>query len=172
MIAEKMQTAISEQIGEELASAYLYLSMAGYFESLSLAGMAHWMKMQAVEEMLHAMRFFDHVTGRSGRVSLPAVGQPQRDWDSPLAAFQDAYKHEQYITGRIDALVDLAVAGRDHAAQAMLQWFVTEQIEEEASTSRIADALKRVGGAGEGLLMLDRELALRPMPALTTTPAA
>ena len=170
MIGKTMQDAINEQIKEELGSAYIYLSMAAYFHSEGLDGMAHWMCVQTQEEIMHAMKFFDHITGRDGRVELLAVDQPKIDWSSPLEAFQDAYKHEQYITGRIDDLVKLAAEENDNAAAIMLQWFVSEQVEEEASTSKVAQELEMIGDSGHGLIMLDRELATR-VP-LVTLPAA
>ena len=162
MIGKKMQDAINEQIKEEVGSAYLYLSMAAYFHSKGLDGMAHWMRVQTQEEMMHAMRFFDHVTNRDGKVELLAIDQPKIEWSSPLEAFQDAYKHEQYITGRIDDLVKLAAEENDNAAGIMLQWFVSEQVEEEASTSKVAQELEMIGDSGHGLIMLDRELDTRP----------
>jgi len=161
MINKKINQEFNQQIKEELESAYIYLSMAGYFHSQGLDGMAQWMKAQTVEEMIHAMKFFDHLTERDGRVELLPLGIKKTEWSSPLEAFQDAYKHEQYITGKINDLVKLADDEKDYAANAMLQWFVTEQVEEEASTSKVAHELELVGGKGDGLLMLDRELGQR-----------
>ncbi|MBD3237542.1 MAG: ferritin [Candidatus Eisenbacteria bacterium] len=171
MIPEKIQAAFNEQIREEMESAYIYLSMAAYFESQGLEGMATWMRSQTAEEVAHAMRFFDHISERGGRVSLQGLKQPQAEWNSPLEAFQAAYKHEQYITQKIHELVDLATAERDHPAHAMLQWFVTEQVEEEASTSKIVEQLERIGDSGNGLLMLDRELGRRPIGSGFAPPA-
>jgi ferritin len=168
---DPMFAAINRQIGEEVFSAYLYLAMAGYFESLSLDGMAQWMKAQSVEEIFHALKFFDFISERGGQVELPAIPKPQVTWESPLAAFRAAYEHERFITGRIHALVDLATAGKDHAALAMLQWFVTEQVEEEVTTQKVADTLARIGNSGQGIIMIDRELAARPMPVTRTVPA-
>jgi ferritin len=172
MIKDKMRDALNQQIKEELESAYLYMSMAAWFHSQGLDGMAQWMKSQTVEEINHAMKFFGHITGRDGRVELLPLGIEKTEWSSPLEAFQDAYKHEQYITGKINELVGLAHQENDYAAHAMLQWFVTEQVEEEASTSKVAHELQLVGGKGDGLLMLDRELGQRminipPAPAET-----
>ena len=161
MIGKRVQDAMNEQIKHELESAYLYLSMAAYFESLGAKGMAQWMRAQTQEEVDHAMRFFDHITERDGRVELLALSKPQKDWASPLEAFKAAYEHEQFITGKIDELVRIAAEEGDHAAGIMLQWFVTEQVEEEASTSRVAQMLEQVGDSGTGLLMLDRELGTR-----------
>jgi ferritin len=167
MIGKKMQEAMNQQIKNELESAYLYLSMAAYFHSLGLDGMAQWMRAQTQEEMVHAMKFFDHIKDRDGRVELLDLAQLQKEWDSPLAAFKAAYAHEQFITSKINDLADLAAEESDHAAGILLQWFVTEQIEEEASTSKVAQMLEMVGDSGNGLLMLDRELGTRTftMPA-------
>jgi ferritin len=161
MIGKKMQDAMNEQLKEEMGSAHLYLSVAAYFHSVGLDGMAHWMRVQTQEEMGHVMKFFDHIVGRQGRVELLALDQPKREWSSPLEAFQDAYKHEQYITGRINDLVKLAAEENDNPASAFLQWFVTEQVEEEASTSKIVQILERIGDSGSGLIMLDRGLGER-----------
>lgn len=165
-----MQKAINEQIKEEMGSAYLYLSMASYFHSKGLDGMAHWMRAQTQEEMIHAMKLYDHLVERDGRAKLLALEQPKTEWSSPLEAFQEAYKHEQHITDRINGLVSLAAKESDNAAGIMLQWFVTEQIEEEASTSKVAQDLELAGDSGQGLLMLDRELSTRVPPV--TLPAA
>ena len=170
MIGKKMQDAINEQIKEELGSAYLYLSMEAFFSSKGLDGMAHWMRCQTQEEMMHAMKLYDSVVERDGRVELLALDKPQMDWKSPLAAFQAAYKHEQFITDRINGLVSLANKENDNASAIMLHWFVTEQVEEEASTSKVAQDLEIAGDSGQGILMLDRELGAR-IP-IVTLPAA
>jgi ferritin len=135
--------------------------MSAYFQSINLAGMAHWMRVQAREELAHAMKFYDHVIERGGRVSLQVVDAPAAQWDSPLAAFEDAYRHEQKVTGLINQLVDDAVQSKDHATNAFLQWFVTEQVEEEASVDAIVQKLKLVGGAPGGLFMIDHHLGER-----------
>lgn len=169
MIGKKMQDALNEQIKEELGSAYLYLSMVAYFHSKGLDGMAHWMRCQTQEEMMHAMKFYDHIVERDGRAELLALDKPKTDWDSPLQAFQEAYKHEQFITSRINDLVSLANKENDNASAIMLQWFVTEQVEEEASASKIAQDLEIIGDSGHGLLMMDRELSSRvPLVTLPT----
>jgi ferritin len=128
------------------------------------------MRVQTQEELMHAMKFFDHITERDGRAELLALDQPKLEWSSPLNAFQEAYKHEQYITARIDDLVKLAADESDNPAAIMLQWFVSEQVEEEASTSKVAQTLEMIGDSGHGLIMLDRELSARP--PLVTLPAA
>jgi ferritin len=163
-IGRKLLAAMNQQIGEELSSAYLYLAMAASLDEFGFAGMAHWMKAQAIEETFHAMRFFDHIRSRDGQIDLPAIPKPQPAWDSPQAAYRAAYKHEQYITGRIHRLIELAMTEKDFAAQPMLQWFVTEQIEEEDSTLKAVDLLQRVGDSGPALIMADREFGARPMP--------
>ena len=161
MIGKRMQDAMNEQIKHELESAYLYLSMVAYFESTGAEGMAQWMRVQTQEEVGHAMRFFNHIAERDGRAELLALSKPQKEWASPLEAFKAAYEHEQFITGKINDLVKIAAEEGDHAANIMLQWFVTEQVEEETSTSRVAQMLEQVGDSGTGLLMVDRELGTR-----------
>jgi len=172
MIGDKIRKAINDQIKYEIESSYLYLAMAAYFHSKSLDGMAQWMRVQVQEELFHAMKFFDHVRDRDGRVDLKPLSIDKNDWASPLEAFRDAYKHEQSVTARINQLSKLAQEEGDFAAQAMLQWFVTEQVEEEANTSKIAAELSLVGDNGYGLLMLDRELATRTFVMPAATPAA
>jgi ferritin len=171
MISTKMQDVMNEQIKHELESAYIYLSMAAYFHSVGLDGMAQWMRVQTQEEMVHAMKFFDHIRDRDGRVKLLPLAQPKAEWSSPLAAFQDAYEHEKFITSKINALVKIAAEEADYPASVLLQWFTTEQVEEEASTSKVAQTLERIGDSGSGLIMLDRELGTRtftmPGPAET-----
>ena len=161
MINPKMQDAMNEQIKNELESAYIYLSMAAYFDSEGWDGMGQWMRAQAQEEMVHAMKFFEHISERDGRVKLMALAQPQEKWSSPLDAFQAAYEHEKFITGTINELVKLANEINDYAANSLLQWFVDEQVEEEASTSKVVQLLERVGDSGNGLVMLDLQLGKR-----------
>ncbi len=161
MIDPKIQDAFNEQINAETFSAYLYWSMSAYFESINLPGFANWMRCQGQEEMLHAAKIFHHINERGGRVTLGAIEAPSTEWDSPQAAFEAALQHEQYISGRINDLVDLAAAQKDHAAAPMLQWFVAEQIEEEKSADEILQKLKMIGDAKALLLMLDNELAGR-----------
>ncbi len=161
MIDGRMQEALNRHANAEFYSSYLYLSMSAYFQSINLTGFAHWMRVQAREELAHAMKFYDHVIGRGGRVSLQAVEAPTSQWDSPLAAFEDAYRHEQKVTSLINQLVDEAVQTKDHATNAFLQWFVSEQVEEEASVDAIVQRLKLVGGAPGGLFMIDHHLGER-----------
>jgi ferritin len=161
MLSEAMQNAINKQIKDELYSAYLYLSMAAYFEAASLPGFASWMRAQSQEEVDHAMKFFDFVNERGGRVELRAIEQPTVEFESPLAVFEATYEHEQKVTGLIHNLYALAVEEKDYAAQVMLHWFIDEQVEEEATASQIVDLLERIGDKDQGLIMLDRELGRR-----------
>jgi len=161
MLSKMMQDAINEQIKDELYSAYLYLSMAAYFEAESLPGFATWMRAQSQEEVEHAMKFFDFVNERGGRVELHAIEQPTVSFESPLAVFQATYEHEQKVTGLIHDLYELALEESDYAAQVMLHWFIDEQVEEEGSVSEILDTLERIGDKDQGLMMLDRELGQR-----------
>ena len=165
MMNSRLENAMNEQIKHEMFSSYLYLSMSAYFNSIGLEGMAHWMRIQAYEENLHGMKFFDHINDREGRVHLLAIDQPQTEWSSPLDAWKAAYKHEQFISAKINDLFRLANETGDYASIPLLNWFVTEQIEEEASTSKVAQRLDRIGDSGQGLVMLDNELAARAMPA-------
>ena len=161
MISKKIEQAINDQINAELYSAYLYLSMVAYFESVNLSGFATWMKAQTQEEIMHAMKMYDFVNERGGRVILKAIDTPPSEWDSPLAAFEAAYAHEQLVTGRINDLVNLAIEEKDHATNAFLQWFVNEQVEEEMSADNVAQNLKIANEAPGALFMLDRELVQR-----------
>jgi ferritin len=160
-----MQDALNEHLNAELYSSYLYLSMSASFESMNLAGFASWMRIQAQEELMHAMKFFDYIIERGGHAILSAVDGPQTEWDSTLAAFSQAYEHETVISDKINKLVDLAIKQSDHATNNFLQWFVAEQVEEEATADAIVQQLKLVGSDGPGLLMLDRELANRTFVA-------
>jgi ferritin len=161
MLSKKMQEALDEQINAELYSAYLYLSMAAYFESLNLAGFANWMQVQAQEETSHAMKFYGYVHERGGRVTLQAIAQPETEWASVSAVFEATYKHEQNVTARINDLVDLAIKEKDHATNSFLQWYVDEQVEEEKSADEIVQKLRQIGDAPSPLFMLDNELGKR-----------
>ena len=168
MLANKIQAALSKQLNAELYSSYLYLSMSAYFQSISLPGFANWMRIQAQEELVHAMKFYDFINEHGGRVMLQQVDSPPTEWSSPLDVFENTYRHEQKVTGLINDLVNLAVAERDHATEIFLQWFVTEQVEEEASADQVVQKLKLMGDASSGLFMLDREMGQR----VFTLPAA
>jgi len=161
MIKEKVLDAINSQINAEIHSAYLYLSMAAYFKSVNLEGFAAWMNVQVEEELEHAGKFYNFVHQRGGKVILTAIDGPKTQWSSTREAFEDALKHEQYITRRINDLMDVALAEKDHATQIFLQWFVTEQIEEEDNVSGVLEKIKMLEGAKGGLFMLDRELGQR-----------
>lgn len=165
MIKEKVLDAINSQINAEIHSAYLYLSMAAYFKSINLEGFAGWMDMQVQEELEHAQKFYDFVHQRGGKVLLTAIEGPKTEWSSPREAFEDALKHEQYITSRINDLVDIVLAEKDHATHIFLQWFVTEQIEEEDNVGGVLEKIKMLEDSKGGLFMLDRELGRRKMDA-------
>lgn len=169
MISGKMEHALNEQVKYELYSAYLYVSMAMYFHGLSLKGFANWMEVQAKEEQMHAEKFMRYINDAGGRVVLQAIDQPPAEFTSPLQVFEETLKHERFVTSRINGLVALAREENDNAAYAMLQWFVTEQVEEEATADEFVNQLKIIGDNGHGLLMLDREMAGRvftpPTPA-------
>jgi ferritin len=161
MLSKKMETTLNKQINAELWSAYLYLSMSAYFESINLGGFANWMKVQAQEEVDHAMKFYHHIHERRGRVILSAIAAIPTTWKSPLHAFEEAFKHEQKVTAMIENIATIAAAEKDYAATSMLQWFHDEQVEEELSTDTIVQKLKMIEKSTGGLFMLDRELAKR-----------
>jgi ferritin len=161
MLNKNVQDAINEQIKNELYSAYLYLSMSAYFEAQNLPGCAHWMRMQSNEEVEHAMKFFDYIYDRGGRVTLKAIDQPAFEWKSPLAAFEEAYGHEQKVTAMINNIYAVATKENDYPTQVMLHWFIDEQVEEEKNASAIVEQLKMIGDNSNGLLMLDRHLGGR-----------
>ncbi len=168
MVNKKIEGALNQQLNAELYSSYLYLSMSAYFQSINLPGFANWMRVQTQEELVHAMKFYDFINERGGRVILQGVEAPPAEWSSPLDVFENAYKHEQKVTGLINDLVNLAVGERDHATNIFLQWFVTEQVEEEASADEVVQKLKLVGDDSGGLFMLDGEMGQR----VFTPPAA
>jgi ferritin len=165
MLSSKMQDALNGQLNAELYSSYLYLSMAAYFLDLNLGGFANWMRVQAQEEDMHAMKFYNFLNERGGRILLKAIDGPPTEWDSPLAAFEAVLEHEQKVTGLINDLVELALAEHDHATNIFLQWFVTEQVEEEDSANDVIQQIKMIGEAKGGLFMLDRELGQRTFTA-------
>lgn len=161
MISKTLEKAINKQINEELFSAYLYTSMQAWFADESLDGMANWMKAQSEEEHFHAMKFFNYLIERGGKVELDAIAKPDVDFGSPLKAFQAALEHERYITKCINEMMDLAIAENDHATRIFLDWFVEEQVEEEDSVDTIVQRLARIGDHMHGIYMLDRELSDR-----------
>lgn len=161
MINKKIESAINEQINAEMYSSYLYLAMCAYFEEQNLSGFANWMRIQAQEEMTHAMKFFDYINERGGRVDLKPIEGPPTDWENPMVVMQEVYEHEQKVTGLIHSLVKLARDEQDYATENMLQWYVAEQVEEEANADAIIQQLKFIDGKGQGLLMIDKELQQR-----------
>jgi ferritin len=161
MLSKTLQKALNDQIGKEFYSAYFYLSMSAYFQSENLPGCAHWMRMQYQEEIAHALKLFDYVHNRDGAVVLQAISQPQTKFASPIDVFQLALAHEKKVTASINELYALATRESDYATQVALQWFVTEQVEEEKNAAGIVEQLKMVGENRVALLMLDRQLAVR-----------
>lgn len=161
MINPKIEQLMNEQIKHELYSAYLYLSFSAHFASKSLKGFENWMKKQAAEEQVHAMKFFDFIHERGGKVTLQAIDQPKAGVESPLQIFSEAYKHEQLVTSLINKIYEAALEEKDYASQSFLQWFIDEQVEEEANALAIVDALQLVGESGNGLLMMDHQLGER-----------
>ncbi|MCK5847276.1 MAG: ferritin [Bacteroidales bacterium] len=163
MISKKLEEELNKQINAEMYSAYLYLSMSAYLAKENLNGFSHWMKLQFEEEQAHAMKFFQYILDRGGDVKLEKINQPKLSWKGIVDVFEDVAKHEQYITGLINDLVDVAIQEKDHATVAMLQWYVSEQVEEEATVSELLDQLHIIGGKGSGLFMLDREAKSRSL---------
>jgi len=161
MISKKLEKAINEQINKELYSEYLYMAMAAYLDANDLEGFANFFKVQGDEERFHAMKLYNHLNERGGRVILKEIEKPEHEFDSVVDIFEKAYKHEQYVTKLINELMDLAIKENDHAAKSLLDWFVDEQVEEEASMQSILNKLKMIGGEGNGMLMLDKEMAAR-----------
>ena len=161
MIKEKVQNSLNEQLNAELYSSYEYLAMSAYFESENLSGFARWMSLQSQEEYSHAMKFYNYLLQASGKINLTQIDAPKVGWNSTEEVFKDTYKHEQKVTKSIYALVDLASAEKDHATSIFLQWFVTEQVEEEASALKILDRIKLIGDNKSGLLFLDNQLGQR-----------
>ena len=171
MANTKMLNALNDQIKFEYYSSYMYLSMSAYFSDLGLSGFAHWMRIQAEEELLHALKFYDFVISRGGKVTLQAIDAPPAKWKAPLDVFEEGLKHEQFVTGRINTLMDLAVSSKDHATHVFLQWFITEQVEEEENFTDLINTMKLIKGDGHGVLLLDRDLAARPAPSIAPTAA-
>lgn len=168
MIKQAVANAMNAQINAEFYSAYLYLSMAAHFENQGLPGFANWMRVQFEEEQSHALKFYDYVNERGGRVILTTFDTPKHEWANIVEVFEDVLKHELHVTDLINNLVDVAISEKDHASAAFLQWFVNEQVEEEANVEKILSQLKLIGGKGDGILMLDRELATRVFVPPTT----
>ncbi|PLY02020.1 MAG: ferritin [Desulfuromonas sp.] len=161
MISDKLLDALNEQMKNEFFSAYLYMAMAGYFEDEDLPGIASWMRVQALEEMTHGEKFFNFICEAGVRIDLRGFDKPQNEYDSPLAAFEYGLEHEKFVTASIHNLVKIAREENCYPADTMLQWFVSEQVEEESTFSLILRKLQRIGDDGNGLLRLDEELAAR-----------
>lgn len=173
MISQRMQDALNGQINKELFSAYLYLSMAAYCETINFEGMANWMKVQSQEEMTHAMKIYNFINERGGRVILTHLDPPQVDWESPVQVFDHVLNHERYITSCIYDLVNIAMDERDHTTNIFLNWFVTEQAEEEDTSSKILEKFKMLKNSPDGMFLLDRELGTRTFqPAADAEPTA
>lgn len=160
-IGQRMQDAMNEQINKEFFSSYLYLSMAAYFEYKNLTGFAQWMRLQADEEREHAMKFYNFILDAGGRVSLKAIEAPRTDWESNLAVAEQIVEHEAMVTASIHQLYELAMQEKDYAAAAMLQWFITEQVEEEKNAAELLAKLRLIEERGTAVLMLDHRLSKR-----------
>ena len=169
MLNPKVEEAINEQINAELYSAFLYLSMSAYFQRQNLPGFAKWTYVQYLEETTHALKFFNYVNERGGSVKLAAIKEPPTEWKNPVDVYDAIYKHEQLVTSLIYRIVDIVIQERDHASNNMLQWYVAEQVEEEANASLILEQLKRIGNAQESLYVLDKELGMRVFNDATGT---
>lgn len=167
MISKKVENELNKQINAELYSAYLYLSMSAWFESKNLKGFANWMRIQNQEETAHAMKFYDYVLERGGNVTLKSIDMPKGSWKNIIEVFAETQKHEQHVTSLINNLMNVSLAEKDHAAANFLQWFVNEQVEEEANVTDILEQLKMIEGKGPALFMLDRELKLRVFVPIT-----
>jgi ferritin len=161
MLSEKLQNALNKQINAELYSSYLYLSMSAWLEIKNLKGFAHWMRIQAQEEATHILRIMHYMHEKGGCVKLTAVEGPETEWESPLHVFEQALAHEQQVSAMVNALMDVALEERDHATTIMLQWFVTEQVEEEANADEVVQKLILMADAPGGLFMVDQELGQR-----------
>ena len=164
MISDKMQQALNEQVNTEFYSAYMYLAMSAYCNTIGLPGFAHWMRMQYEEEIMHVTKMYDYILGQSGKVHLKTVDEPPQTYGTPLEIFQTTLEHEQVVTKLINQLMDLAVDERDYATQTFLQWYVTEQVEEESNVNDILAPLRMVGEDKSGLMMIDQQLGGRAAP--------
>ena len=161
MLSAKMQKALNTHLNEELYSSYFYLSMAAYFEAKNLKGFANWFRVQSIEEQMHGMKFFDFILQKGSKVTLTEIGSPKIEWKSISEVFTDTLKHEQKITSLINKLVEVAMLEKDFATNNFLQWFVTEQVEEEANVEEIIQKIEMIGDNKSGLYMLDNELGAR-----------
>ncbi|MDA8433362.1 MAG: ferritin [Nitrospiraceae bacterium] len=166
MLTKNIEEALNGQLSRELYSAYLYLSMSAHSTNIGLKGFANWFMVQYHEEMFHAMKFYEYINLQGGKVALTALAQPPAEFESPLEMFTKTLEHERFITKSINGLMELAIAEKDHATQIFLQWYVTEQVEEESNDNEIIARLRIAGSDPQALMMLDRELAAR----MTTIP--
>ncbi|MBN2163466.1 MAG: ferritin [Pontiellaceae bacterium] len=169
MISKDMQKALNEQVNKEFYSAYLYLAMSAYCSTAGLPGFAHWMRLQYEEENLHVTKMYDYILDQGGEVDLKMIEEPPKEFGTPLEIFEKTLEHEQFITKSIHNLMGLAVDERDYATQAFLQWYVTEQVEEEANVQDVLNPLRMVGNDKGGLMMIDQKLGGR---AVSAAPAA
>lgn len=161
MIQKRVEEAFNIQINAELYSAYLYLSMAAYFEAQNLPGFANWMRVQFQEEQFHAFKMFDFVNERGGRVVLTKIDGPKVEWENVIDVFEEVLTHEQHVTSLINNIMDIAIEEKDHATRSFLNWFVDEQVEEESTAEGIISELKLIDGRGNGIMMMDREFRAR-----------
>lgn len=161
MINEKLEKVINQQINAEMYSAYLYLSMSAYLESINLPGFASWMRVQFEEEQFHALRFFTFLNERGGRVELDAIEKPQFVWNNVIEVFEHTLEHERHVTSLLNNIADIAETEKDRPTRNLMVWFIDEQVEEESSAEKIINELKLINGEGHGMLMLDRELGTR-----------
>ncbi len=167
MLSKKMEEALNIQVNREMYSAYLYMAMSAHSNEIGLKGFANWFMVQYHEEMLHAMKIFEYIQRKGGTNKLPAIDEPPAQWESALDMFEKTYEHEQKVTAWINELMEIAIEEKDHATQIFLQWYVTEQVEEEENDTDIIAQLKLIKDNSQGLLLLDRELAGRVTTVLT-----
>jgi ferritin len=164
MLSEKMGSALNEQVNAELYSSYLYWSMAAHLDSLDYPGMAHYMEVQAKEELMHAVKLYRYIIDQGGKASMKTIDMPPASWDSVLEVMENVLEHEKKVTSLINNLVDIAIEQKDHATNNFLQWFVAEQVEEESNASGVLVKAKRSSGSMQALMMLDSELGQRVAP--------
>jgi len=169
MISKKMETALNEQINKEFYSAYLYLAMSAYCNKLNMPGTEHWFRMQYNEEVIHMTKMFDYVMQHGGDAHLMQIDEPPQEFGTVMEAFEASLTHEQFVTQSINELLDVAVEEKDHATQVFLQWFITEQVEEEANVQEIVQRFKMAGDNGGALMMLDDKLLQRLPPTPPAT---
>jgi len=161
MIKDKILKALNKQVNEELYSSYSYLAMSAHFKSESLDGFAHWFRLQSQEEYGHAMKILDYINNRNGKVSLMKIDPPKAEWKAPIDVFKETFDQEVSVSKSINSIVDLSLTEKDYATNNFMQWFVSEQVEEESTASKLLDKMKLIGDNKNGLLLLDRELGMR-----------